>query len=60
MTLSIQFTSATVKTLTGAWQHALARGDRRPLQRITAWQMVGQRQPVPAVAAFVGVAESTL
>ncbi len=60
MALSIQFTSATVKTLAAAWQHARQRGDRRPLTRITALQMLGQRQPVPAVAAFVGVAESTL
>src|SRR6478609_5978433 len=60
MALSIQFTSPTIKTLATAWQHALARGDRRPLQRITALQMVGQRQPIPTVAAFVGVAGSTL
>ena len=60
MTPSIQFTPPTVKTLAAAWQRALARGDRRPLQRITALQMVGQRQPVSTVAAFVGVAESTL
>ena len=60
MALSIQFTAPTVKTLREAWQRALARGDRRPVQRITALQMVGQRQPIPTVAAVVGVAESTL
>ena len=60
MHLSIQFSAATVKQLAAAWQRALARGDRRPLARITALQMLGQRQPVMEVAAFVGVAESTL
>lgn len=60
MHLSIQFSSDTVKALAAAWQRARTRGDRRPLTRITALQMVGQRQPVPAVAAFVGVAESTV
>jgi transposase len=60
MALSIQFTNSTVKTLATAWQRALARGDRRPVQRISALQMVGHRQPIPTVAAFVGVAESTL
>jgi transposase len=60
MALSIQWTAPTVKTLAAAWQRARARGDRRPLQRITALQMVGQRQPVAIVAAFVGVTESTL
>ncbi len=60
MHLSIQFSSATVKALTAAWQRARDRGDRRPLTRITALQMVGQRQPVPTVAPWVGIAESTL
>src|SRR5690349_12552434 len=60
MALSIHFTLATVKDLANAWQHARARADRRALTRITALQMLGQRQPVAAVAAFVGVAESTL
>jgi transposase len=60
MALSIQFTSSTVKMLAAAWQHARQRGERRPLTRITGLQMVGQRQPVAAVAAFIGVAESTL
>lgn len=60
MALSIQFTSATVKSLAAAWQQARRRGDTRPLTRITALQMLGQRQPLAAVAAFVGRAESTL
>jgi transposase len=60
MHLSIRFTSDTVKALAAAWQRARHRGDRRPLTRITALQMIGQRQPVANVAAFVGVAESTL
>src|SRR5689334_20224395 len=60
MALSIQFTSTTVKRLAAAWQQARRRGDQRPLPRITALQMLGQRQAVAAVAACVGVAESTL
>jgi transposase len=60
MALSIHFSPTTVKDLAVAWQAARARGDRRALTRITALQMLGQRQPVAAVAAFVGVAESTL
>src|SRR5215212_3818822 len=60
MHLSIRFTADTVKILATAWQRARDRGDRRPLTRLTALQLLGQRQPVPAVAAFVGAAESTV
>ena len=59
MHLNIHFSSETVKALAAAWQRARDRGDRRPLTRITALHLVGQRPPVPTVAAWVGVAEST-
>jgi transposase len=50
----------TIKDLTVRRQQALARGDRRPLQRITALLLLHHLPYVARVAEVLAVAESTL
>jgi transposase len=58
--IRIQFQPALVKELTAYWHRALARGDCRPVERITALLFVGQGRSVPEAAALLAIAESTL
>ena len=58
--ITIRFCRATVKLLIAAWRAALRRGDRRPLQRITALLLLADGHAVPTVAERVGAGESTV
>jgi transposase len=60
MGIRIQFSRATVKELTAAWQRALRRGDRRVLQRVTALLLLADQQPVAVAAERVGMGVSTV
>src|SRR4051812_34986392 len=60
MDFSLHFTRTTVKDLTSHLTAALRAGHLPLVLRLTALQMVGQGLRVPAVAAALAVAESTL
>jgi transposase len=60
VSLSITFTSPTVKTLQERLRRARRQGDRRLLPRVTALLLVGRRMAVPDVAALLGLATSTV
>ena len=58
--LRIEFGRATVKQLTAAWHRAFQRGDVRVVRRIAALLLLADQHPAAAVAARVGVSESTI
>jgi len=60
VTITIHFTSSTVKTLTEQFQAALRRGDQRLVKHIAGLLFLPDGQPVARAARRVGGSESTM